>query len=131
LTLLPAVLLWRLARFGEQFLDDLAGLHLVEFLDADAIELLGEILSVLHLHLVLVHDALDKSLLAGGAVPDLALRFGLRTVAIGVVSAVSCDGVGATVLGCVVVAVGAIRSITLRDETGVLDFLVNGCCRSW
>lgn len=79
--------------------------------------------------MVLVHDALDESLLAGRAVPDLALRFGLGTaavVAIGVVSAVSGDGVGATVLGRVVVAVGAIRSIALRDETGVLDFLVNG-----
>jgi hypothetical protein len=76
--------------------------------------------------LVLVQDALDESLLAGGAVPDLALRFGLGTVAIGVVSAVSCDGVGATVLGRVVVAVGAIRSIALRDVAGVLNFLVNG-----
>ncbi len=107
----------------------MAGLHLVEFPDAEAIELLGEILSVLHLHLVLVHDALDEALLAGGAVPGFTLRFGLGALAvvpIGVGAAVSADLICAAVLGLVVVAIGAIRSIAFRDKTGVLDLLVNG-----
>lgn len=78
--------------------------------------------------MVLVHDALDKALLAGGAVPDLSLWFGLGALAvvpIGIGTTVATDLVGAAVLGLVVVAVGAIRSNAFRDVTGVLDLLVN------
>lgn len=53
----------------QQFLDQLTGLHLVEFLDSDAEELLGCRLHVVFVELVLFDDAEDEALLTIGAAP--------------------------------------------------------------
>ena len=60
------------AGFDEQILDELGSLHLVELLDADAEELVGQILDLALVEVVLVDDPLDEALLPVGAIPAVA-----------------------------------------------------------
>ncbi len=117
--LLPAGLAWcRFAGFDEQVLNQLRSLHLVELLDADAEELLGQILR----HLfgdagVFVDDAQDEPALTIGAVPAVRDGRWSRTI-------VAVNRVGASIglWRNMPVAVG----IGGRDVTWVLDFLIDG-----
>lgn len=110
------MLLRRFPGLDEQFLDDLAGLELIEFLDADTIELLGHVIGILHLHVVLIDDALDEALLTVGAVPDVTGRLRLRIIR----PAVSVELIGAAVLGLLS------RFFGLGAETDVLNLLIDG-----
>ena len=107
-----------MASFDEQILNELRSLHAIELSDTDAKELLGQILDVLFVHLVLLDDAQDEPTLTFGAVPDdIAAIFG-DTGAV--------DLVRAAVLLWLTVTRALVAIAGARNETGVLNFLING-----
>lgn len=92
----PAVVTSGLTGFDQQLFDQLRRLHFVELLDAKIEELVGQFLHGGFIEVVLVDDALDKSLLTFCAVPVITVSAGqLMTVPVGVVG--SSVAVGVTV----------------------------------
>ena len=111
------------AGLDEQIFNELAGLHLVELLDADSEELVGQIIDLALVEIVLVDDALDEALLTVGAVPAVADSRGLM-VAVGAV-----DPVGAAVaVGSVTVPIAGtvVAKARTGNKAGLLDFLIDG-----
>ena len=92
-------------------------MHLVELLDADTEELVGQIFGFLLVHPVVADNAQDESSLAFGAVPGITNRFRLM-MAIGTVW-LALDLVGAAVANSLTI-------VGLGDEANVLDFLIDG-----
>ena len=116
---LPASVPCGFASFYEQVFDQLRSLHLVELLDAEAEQLLGQVLDFLLVDVVLVDDAQDESLLTIGALPAVICRPLVPVVTVGM--SVGIDVVASAVLrGLWRVLLG------LRNKARVLNFLVNG-----
>ncbi len=113
--------------FHEQIFNQLGRLHLVQGFYAHTEELLGQIFGYLLRDAgVLVDDAKDESLLTVGTVPGITDRFCLRMLSVAVLTTITVDLVGASVvLSMVTVPVGLRMAIGLRDEPGLLDFLID------
>lgn len=108
----------------EELLNQLAGLHFVQFLDTGTEELLRQVFGLLLGELVFMDDTQNKSALTIRAVPAITSRFDRRTVTVAV------HWVGVSVRHnmeamTAVAAMAAIGPSTIRHETGVLNFLIN------
>ncbi len=83
----------------EQIFNQLGGLHLVEHFDANTEQLLGQIFGYLLRDAgVLVDDAKDESALTVCTVPGITDRFCLRMLSVAVLTTITVDLVGASVV---------------------------------
>jgi len=124
--LLPAHLAWsRLTNLRKEFLDELAGLHFVQLLDANAEELLRQVFRLWLRELILVDDTQDEPALSLRAVPAITSRFERSPVTVTVTVAVHWIGASVWHNMETMTAVAAIGSSIFRHKTGMLDLLIN------